>query len=33
MSNKDKITWIVVVIATSVIVGIVVGNWLLMIKS
>jgi len=29
MSNKDKIIWIVVVIATSIIVGIVVGNWLM----
>ncbi len=29
MSNKDKIIWIGVVIATSVIVGIVVGNWLM----
>lgn len=29
MSNKDKIIWIGVVIATSIIVGIVVGNWLM----
>jgi len=29
MSNKDKIIWIGVVVATSVIVGIVVGNWLM----
>jgi hypothetical protein len=29
MSNKDKIIWIGVVIATSIIIGIVVGNWLM----